>query len=256
MKKLLNIELLKRAKEDELIMNDLISSGDSDKFIKYVIKTYTKSPAKFMLYNRIEFPELLHLGVIGLYKGIKDVDLTKNEREIQRYLYLRVQGEIREVARSNDSNQLVVSQRIRGLYPKYLQYHNNFYIENFRDPSIKEVMGYFRLSEDDAYDLVYGLQAVISDTVEGDEQLSLLEVLSMKYFNITDSVENQVINRLILEEKLCLLNGKERAVLELKYLLGYNNSEIARMISCGNTMVRKHLTNAFRKFEVAVPENM
>lgn len=255
MKQLLNVTILEQAKREEIRMNDLLSSEDTTKFIKYVIKTYVKSPAKFMLYNRVEFSELMHLGTIGLYKGIKDLDLTKNEKEIQRYLYLRVQGEIREVARSNNSNQIVVSQRIRGLYTKYLQYHTGFYSTNYRDPTIKEVMSQFSISEEDAYDLVYGLQAVISDTAEADGQLSLLDILGTKYFNINSGVETQVINKLILEEKLCLLKGKERRVLELKYLLGYKNSEIARLISCSNAMVTKHLANAFKRFEVAVPKN-
>lgn len=243
---LLNIEILKSAQINEDAMNSILSSADAKKFIKHVIKTYTKSPAKFMLFNRVEYEDLMQLGNIGLYKGILDVDLSKNPKEVQRYLYLRIQGEVREVARSNGSNQITISQRIRGLYHKYLKFHNEFFIDNQKDPSIEEVMEHFSLNEADAYDLVYGMQATISDTVEvAGGSVSLIEILQTKYFNLDVSVENQVINRMILEERLCVLKGKERRVIELKYFSGYNNSEIARILPCSSSTITVYLRNAF-----------
>jgi len=253
---LLDKETLENAQNDEMCMNAVLESKDAIKFIKYVLKSYTKSPAKFMLFNRIEYQDLMQLGSIGLYRGIMQADLSKDPKEIQRFLYIKILIELREVARSNDSNQMTVSQRIRGLYHKYLKYHNEFFIEHCRDPKIEEVMEEFSLNEADAYDLVYGMQATISDTVEvAGGSVSLMEILQVKYFNTAKSVEQQVIDRMVLEEKLCMLKDKERTVIEMKYLMGYNNSEIARFISCGNTMVGKHLTNAFKTLGVPKPAN-
>lgn len=253
---LTNKDILRKAKQNEQHLNDLINSEQASKYIKYVIKTYTKSPAKFMAFNQVEFEDLMQLGRIGLYRGIQDLDVTKSENEIKRYLYQRIQGEVRSVARSNSSNNLVINQRIRGIYPKYLKYQQAFYLENFRDPTIEETMQHFNLSKDDTYDLVYGMQAVISETaqsqLEDGETISLWDYIEQRFFNPTSkSVEQQVINRLVLEEKLALLNQKERTVLNMKYVQGYNNSEISRHIGCVNSMVNKYLKTAFVKLTEA-----
>lgn len=249
---LLNKELLHKSKSNENVMNELVISEDAEKFIKYVIKTYTNSPVKFMLFNQVEFDDLMQLGRIGLFKGIKDSDLDKTTNELQRYFYLRILAELREVARSNSSNNIVISQRIRGMYSTYLKFHNDFFTKNYCDPSIKEVMLEFSINKEDAYDLVYGMQSTISDTVETKSgSINLMDILSVRYFDFTKSVEQKVINRLILEEKLSLLKNKERKVLELKYLFGYKNSEIARRLGCANSMINKHLNNAFKRLETS-----
>lgn len=247
MYKLLDKDILIQAKQDEIFMNNVLSEKDSDKFIKYVIKTYTKSPSKFMLFNRIEYEELMQLGRIGLYKGIKDVDLNKESKEIQRYLYLKIQGEIREVARSNSSNMISISQRIRSLYPRYLQYHNEFFSVNNRDPNISEVMSQFSVSKDDAYDLVYGMQSSISDEIKtSDGTISLFDYLEC----FTGSLENRVIRKIMLEEKLALLGSKERTVIEMKYLFEYNNTEISKALNCSNSMITKYLKQAFDAMDI------
>jgi RNA polymerase sigma factor (sigma-70 family) len=249
--KLLDINILTQAREDEYAMGELIMSEEGTKFIRYVIKTYTKSPVKFMLFNRVEYEELMNIGRAGLFKGIRDADLSRDAKEIQKYLYLRVQGEIREISRSNNSNQVVIPQRLRGMYPKYLKFHNEFYENNYRDPSIGEVMSEFCISEDDAYDLVYGMQASISDTVEsGGEYISLFDIIKTRHLYTGLSVEQSVINKIMLEEKLAVLNKKERTVLEMKYLMGYKNVEIARFLNCGSSMVAKHLNNSIRKINM------
>lgn len=243
MKVLLDKGVLSRSQSDESFINELLSSEDATKFIKYVIKSYTKSPEKFMLFNRIEYEELMHIGRIGLYKGIVASDLAMDEKEIQRYLYLRVQGEVREVSRSNDSNQVSVSQRIRSLYPKYLKFHQNFYENYFYDPGIREVMNEFDINEEDAYDLIYGMQASISHDAELKEGsvTTLLDLIP----RTNRSVEDQVIRKMVLEEKLALLGLKERRVIEMKYLDEYNNTEIAKVLGCANSMVTKYLKKAF-----------
>ena len=244
---LTNKELLHRAKNEPLFLNDFIKSEQAFKFIKYVIKTYTKSPEKFMQFNRIEYEELMHLGEIGLFKGIMDASLDKDEKEIQRYLYLRIQGELREVARSNSSNSISVSQRIRGMYPSYLKFQNEFFTDNHRDPTIEETMKEFGIGKEDAYDLVYGMQAVISDEVETSSGIvSILDIMQARYF-AKGSLEQKVITKMALEEKLARLNKKERTVINMKYFLGYNNSEIAKHIGCANSMVAKYLKTSFAK---------
>src|SRR4051812_43244914 len=99
---LFNENTLKLAKENRLFLNDLIQYHESEKFIKYVIKEYTKSPAKFMAVNKVEWEDLLQAAYIGLFSAIRKMDLTLSPKEWVRYTYLSIQGELRNFSRSND----------------------------------------------------------------------------------------------------------------------------------------------------------
>lgn len=236
-------EVIVRAKKDDEFMGKILQSEDAEKFIKYVIKTYTKNPAFFMQTNKVEWEDLYQACLIGLYNGLKNLDIRKNSKEWVRYLYLYIQGEIKNFSRSNNSNSLVISQKIRLLYPKYILFYHEFREGNGKDPTVDDTINEFSITRDEAFDLIYGMQQVISyHTEQGDIDRSL--------FNGSgENVEKEVINKLLIQQYFRLLNNKEKKVLFMHYYLGFNKTEIAKEIGCGNTMVQKHITNAFKKIK-------
>ncbi|WP_338452722.1 sigma-70 family RNA polymerase sigma factor [Niallia oryzisoli] len=238
--------VLTKAQHDINYLNNLLATTEANKFIRYVIKSYTKSPANFMAVNRVEWEDLQQAGYLGLYLGITRLNLSLVPNEWVRYLYLSVQGEIRKFSRSNDSNMVVIPQRIRGLYSKYRNFHEDFWLEHFRDPKIVEVMSHFNIDEQDAFDLVYGMQASISR-----DQL-LAELYSSNH-NFSDldptyhgKVENQAINKILVEDALKYVNEKQKTVLYLYYYKGLSKTEISKVIGCGNSMITKHINTAFK----------
>src|SRR5690625_4470445 len=150
--------ILIEAKSDNNYMDDLMRSAEVEKFIKYVIKSFTKNPAFFMQQNQVEWEDLYQSCLIGLYNGIKKIDLERSPNEWIRYLYLSIQGEIRNFSRSNQSNSIGISQRIREMYPKYIYFYNTFREEFNKDPSIEDTMEELNISRNDAFDLIYGMQ--------------------------------------------------------------------------------------------------
>lgn len=236
-------EILIKAKNDNAFMDDLLRTEDAEKFIKYVIKTYTKNPASFMLQNKVEWEDLYQACLIGLYNGIMKLELGRNPKEWVRFLYLHIQGEIRNFARSNQSNSIVISQRIRQLYPKYILFYHAYRETYGKDPTIGDTMEEFKLPRNEAFDLVYGMQELVSFFQETGE----IKQESIK--SSFENVEKKVINKLLIQDYMLVLNSKERKVIYMYYFLGFNKTEIAKKIGCGNTTVQRHIGNAFEKIK-------
>ncbi|WP_462413677.1 sigma-70 family RNA polymerase sigma factor [Neobacillus sp. Marseille-QA0830] len=244
---LLNKDVLELAKEDKGFLNELIQSREANKFVKYVIKDYTKSPAKFMAVNKVEWEDLLQSAYIGLFHAIYKLDLNLSPNEWVRYTYLTIQGELRNFSRSNNSNMLVIPQRIRELYPKYKKFHEVFWINYQRDPSITETMKYFDITKDDAFALVYGMQELIYQECKkingkDDDYQPLLNLRTK-----AQSVEDQAVNNLMVKMYLDYVNEKQRKVIYLHYFKGYSKTEISQIIGCSQAMVHKHLVKAFEE---------
>lgn len=99
----------------------------------------------------------------------------------------------------------------------------------------------FRLSRNEAFDLVYGMQELVGFFQETGE---IKKELIMGSF---ENVEKEVINKLLIQDYMFALNDKERKVIYMYYFLGFNKTEIAQRIGCGNSTVQRHIGNAFNK---------
>lgn len=239
-------EILTRAKHDEAFMDTLMTTKEAEKFIKYVIKSFTENPARFMQQHQVEWEDLYQACLIGLFNGIKKLNLDLSPNEWVRYVYLSIQGEIRNFSRSNNSNSISISQRIRTMYPKYLLFYRYFWEKYNQDPTIQQTMEYFGISRDDAFDLVYGMQPIVSMATKrkgklGD--LTFAELIRDPYQN----VEKRVINHVLVESYMAEINETQQAILYMHYYLGLNKSEIAKVIGCANSMISKHIAAAFKK---------
>jgi RNA polymerase sigma factor (sigma-70 family) len=242
---LLDKEILTLAQKNNGYLNDLIQSEEANRFVKYVIKDYTKSPAKFMAVNKIEWEDLLQSAYIGLFNGIRKLDLNLSPNEWVRYTYLTIQGELRNYSRSNNSNMLVIPQRIRELYPKYKKFHEEYWLKHQCDPSISITMEFFEISREDAFSLVYGMQELIyqKSKKNGNENNHVLLNIRTK----TLSVEDQAINKILVKMFLDFVNEKQRKVIYLHYFRGYSKTEISKLIGCSQAMIQKHLNKAFNE---------
>ncbi|WHY83925.1 sigma-70 family RNA polymerase sigma factor [Neobacillus novalis] len=239
-------KILIKAKNDDDFMDELIRTKEAEKFIKYVIKTFTKNPARFMQQHRVEWEDLYQACLIGLFNGIKRLNLELSTNEWVRFVYLTIQGEIRNFSRSNNSNSITISQRIRAMYPKYLLFYRDYWEKYNQDPTIKQTMEYFGISRDDTFDLVYGMQPIISMAKKRNSksgELTFAESLRDPYQN----VERRAINHVLIESYMAEINNTQQAILYMHYYIGLNKSEIAKVIGCGNSMINKHIAAAFKK---------
>lgn len=70
-----------------------------------------------------------------------------------------------------------------------------------------------------------------------------------------ESVENQVIEKMMREEMIKKLTDKQREVVELYYGEGYTQAEIAEMLGISQMTVSEMLENALKKFRKCANEN-
>jgi RNA polymerase sigma factor (sigma-70 family) len=238
-------EIIKRAQEDNLFMEEVLENEETKKFIKYVIKSFTKNPARFMQKNQVEWEDLYQACMVGMLKGIKRIDLNLTPNEWVRYVYLSVQGEIRNFSRSNSYHQVSISQRIRAMYPQYIVFYQEYREKHLKDPTINETMERFTLSRNDAFDLIYGMQDTISlfKYLNENKTINLFDSIQFSYID----VEKLVINSILIESYMEKLTSKQKKVIYLHYFLGLNKTEIAKRLGCGNSMVHKHIQTAFDK---------
>ncbi len=243
---LMNKEVLTKAKENQHFLNDLIQSKEANKFVKYVIKEYTKSPAKFMAVNKVEWEDLLQASYIGLFNAIRKMDLNLSPNEWVRYSYLSIKGELRNFSRSNGSNMIVIPQRIRELYPKYKKFHEEYWLRKHKDPSISETMKFFEINKDDAFDLVYGMQEIIYQESMTKNSLDMFIQPLQQLRGKVQSVEDQAINNILVRMFLAYVNEKQRKVIYLHYFNGFSKTEVSKIIGCSPSMVTKYLSAAFQ----------
>ncbi len=78
---------LSRAQKNSNYMDYLMRNEEVEKFIKYVIKSYTKNPARFMQQHRVEWDDLYQSCLIGLFNGIKKLDMNLTPNEWVRYFF-------------------------------------------------------------------------------------------------------------------------------------------------------------------------
>lgn len=236
-------KLLRQAQQNDQAMEELLQTEDAEKFIQYVIKSFTKRPALFMRHHKVEWEDLYQGCLFGLYNGIKKIDLSLDPNEWIRYLYLSIQGEIRNFSRSNNSNSMKISQRIRGLYPKYLVFHKKHFAAYKKDPTIKETMEAFGITQEDAFDLVYGIQELLSlEQPYGSSETS--QVLSNYIKDPVQSVEKHVISKLTLESYFAGISEVQKKVVYMHYFMGYNKTEIAGALGVSDAMIHKHIKKA------------
>ncbi|WP_053598374.1 sigma-70 family RNA polymerase sigma factor [Bacillus sp. FJAT-18017] len=238
-------DTLKAAQQNEAFLNDLLQSSEAFKFVKYSIKEYTKSPAKFMAVNKVEWEDLLQASYIGLFNAIRRMDLRLSQKEWVKYAFLTIKGELRNFSRSNDSNMIVISQRIRELYPKYKKFHEEYWVKHQTDPTIQDTMEYFNISKDDAFDLVYGMQEIIYQESARKRASLVAGEPAYQFRAKAQSVEDLVVNNILVKMYLDFVNEKQRKVIYLHYFKGFSKTEVSRIMGCSPAMVTKHLTTAF-----------
>lgn len=112
-------------------------------------------------------------------------------------------------------------------------FHEQFYNDNYRDPTIDETMERFKINREDAFSLVYGTQALISSNASYSkfDDGNVKDITDM--FVVRDSlyrdVEKTAINHVFVEELLSYFDNTARSMLVAHYIYDYNLSEVAKM---------------------------
>ena len=187
--------------------------------------------------------DLFQIGCIGLIKAIDNFDPAQNVR-FSTYGVPMIIGEIRRFLR--DNNALRVSRSLRDTAYKAMQARETLEKQLGREPTVNEIAQQAGLSR---REVTAALESVV-------EPLSLEEPLYTDggdAMYVIDQVrdpdgEDSWISGLQFRETVASLTPREKRIMELRYLKGETQMEVAREIGISQAQVSRLEKAALEQF--------
>ena len=174
--------------------------------------------------NLIE--DLFQQGVIGYLKAQKNYKEDKNAK-LTTYAKQYIFGEI-----YNYINGVYKGEKLNKDYIKMYQLVNRTreYLSQVmgKEPTVKEIANYLNINEEYITDLIFYMSNNLSIDYVYDNEDEY-----QNYFGTYDEYN------LELDEYLSNLTDEERKVIEYKYINGYSQSEIAKLLNTSQSSVSR-----------------
>lgn len=229
------IELLKEVRQGNTRARDKLIEGNL-KLVLSVIQRFT---------NRGENPDdLFQVGCIGLIKAIDNFDITQNVR-FSTYAVPMIIGEIRRYLR--DYNAIRVSRSLRDTAYHAMQIKERIQNNLGRDATISEIAKEMDMPESE---IVIALEAIV-------EPISLYEpvysdsgdtIYVMDQVGSSESDEDW-LNEISIKEAIKNLGSREKEILNLRFMQGKTQMEVAEEIGISQAQVSRLEKGAIKKIK-------
>lgn len=183
-----------------------------------------------------EQEDLFQIGVIGLIKAIDKFDLGR-ELSFSTYAVPMIIGEIRRFLR--DDGMLHVSRQIKDNARKIAIVKEEWKKTRNSEPTVAELEKETGL---DAEEILMAMEATaevesIYKPILGNQDEGKLTIADQ----IEDGckVEQQLINQITVKQMLDTLETKERILIELRYIKGKTQTEIAQILGMNQVAVSR-----------------
>ena len=223
-------ELLLKCRQGDMKARDRLIRGN----LRLVLSVMQRFLGRGAGKNTPCADDLFQVGVIGLIKAIDNFDTDMNVK-LSTYAVPMILGEVKRYMR--DYRPVRVSRSLRDLAYKAMQAKERLTAEDQREPSID------RIAEEigaERCDVVAALEAS-ADPVslyepvysESGDTLYLLDQMSDK----TDSTT--ALNEFLVRDAVQRLPERERNILDLRYIQGRTQVEVAREIGISQAQVSR-----------------
>lgn len=223
--------LLHRAKEgDEAARQELIEGNL--RLVLSVIQRFS---------GRGESPDdLFQVGCIGLMKAITNFDPAKGVR-FSTYGVPMIAGEVRRYLRDNSA--IRVSRSIRDVAYRVLQCKEAMLLRLGRDPTLDEIARELNLPESDVSEALDAVCAPLSlhDPVyaDGGDPLTVMDQV-----HDTKNTEQVWMERIALRTAYQALGSREKQILNLRFVGGKTQMEVAGALGISQAQVSRLEKNA------------
>lgn len=229
------IELLKQVKEGNTKARQELIEG-SLRLVLSVIQRFS---------NRGENPDdLFQVGCIGLMKAIDNFDISQNVR-FSTYAVPMIIGEIRRYLR--DYNAIRVSRSLRDTAYHAMQIKERIQNNLGRDATVDEIAKEMNV---EPIDVVVALEAIV-------EPISLYEpvysdggdtIYVMDQVGSSESAEDW-LNEISIKEAIKALGDREKMILNLRFMQGKTQTEVAEEIGISQAQVSRLEKGAIKKIK-------
>ena len=192
--------------------------------------------------------DLIQGGYLGLLKAIDRFDPSRG-LEFTTYATPTIMGEIKRHFRDKGWS-VRVPRRLQELSAKVNQATDVLTTELQRSPKIEEIAEYLDASVDEVLEAMESSSAYSSVPLEGtgnndnDDAPSVLDRYATE-----DSALNFTDDRLIIEEALKGFSPREREVIDLRFLQGMTQIEIAEQLGISQVQVSRLLRRTLKKIQ-------
>ena len=192
--------------------------------------------------------DLIQVGYLGLLKAIDRFDPSRG-LEFTTYAAPTIMGEIKRHFRDKGWS-VRVPRRLQELSAKVNQATDVLTTELQRSPKIEEIAEYLDASVDEVLEAMESSSAYSSVPLEGtgnndnDDAPSVLDRYATE-----DSALNFTDDRLIIEEALKGFSPREREVIDLRFLQGMTQIEIAEQLGISQVQVSRLLRRTLKKIQ-------
>ena len=192
--------------------------------------------------------DLVQVGYLGLLKAIDRFDPDRG-LEFTTYATPTILGEIKRHFRDKGWS-VRVPRRLQELSAKVTQATDVLTAKLQRSPKVEEIAEYLDASVDEVLEAMESSSAYNSVPLEGpgnsdsDDTPSVLD----RYAD-EDQALNFTDDRLVIEEALAGFSPREREVIDLRFLKGMTQIEIAKRLGISQVQVSRLLRRTLKKIQ-------
>ncbi|MGI6070489.1 MAG: SigF/SigG family RNA polymerase sporulation sigma factor [Blautia sp.] len=183
----------------------------------------------------VELEDLFQIGSIGLLKAVDKFDTTYDVR-FSTYAVPMIAGEIKRFLR--DDGILKVSRSMKEICYKAYLVRDSLEKSRGKEPTLDEIAGEMAVTVEDlvmAMESGAEVESLQKTIYQGEgNDISLMDKLEEK-----KNGQEEVINRLLLEEMLGVLDAKERKLIYMRYFQDKTQTEIAGELGVSQVQVSR-----------------
>lgn len=239
-----SLKVMKEEKKLELIIR--AHNGDRtarDEMIQGNLKLVLSVIQRFS--NRGEpLDDLFQVGCMGLIKAIDNFN-TDLQVKFSTYAVPMIIGEVRRYLR--DNNAVRVSRSLRDTAYKAIQVRERLSSELDREPKVEEIAKELDMSKED---VVIALEAIVEPVSlyepvynEGGDAIYVMDQIGDS--NTPDSWMDEILIR----DSIKNLSQREKNILNLRFMLGKTQTEVAKEIGISQAQVSRLEKGALKKIK-------
>lgn len=229
------LELIKRAHNGDKAARDEMIQGNL-KLVLSVIQRFS---------NRGEpLDDLFQVGCMGLIKAIDNFN-TDLQVRFSTYAVPMIIGEVRRYLR--DNNSVRVSRSLRDTAYKAIQVRERLSNELNREPRVEEIAKELDINKED---VVIALEAIVEPVSlyepvynEGGDAIYVMDQIGDR--NTPDSWMDEIMIR----DSIKKLSKREKNILNLRFMLGKTQTEVAKEIGISQAQVSRLEKSALKRIK-------
>ena len=228
-------ELLKKTREGSQSAREELINGNL-KLVLSVIQRFGNSGEPM--------DDLFQVGCIGLIKAIDNFDVNLGVR-FSTYAVPMIVGEVRRYLR--DNNSVRVSRSMRDTAYKAIQVRERMSNEMNREPTVEEIAKELDMKKEQ---VVIALEAIVEPVSlyepvysDGGEAIYVMDQIGDK--NTADSWMDEIL----LKDAIQNLSDREKRILNLRFMLGKTQTEVAEEVGISQAQVSRLEKGALKKIK-------